>query len=97
METLTIELLNPASKQLLLDLEQLKLITINPKPATIDAVITALRTNAAEELSLEDITSEVEYVRSARYAVDMLRDDYLNDKELTAFTAIDSEAFYDAR
>lgn len=47
------------------------------------------------ERTLRSIRTEKE--RSLKHAVDSLYDDYRTDKELTAFTQLDTEPFYEAR
>ena len=66
METISIEIKNPKAKQLLKDLESLNLITIKTKP-TLDMVLEKLRKKSQDVPTLEEITSEVEKVRQARY------------------------------
>jgi hypothetical protein len=66
METFRIQVTNPQAKVLLQDLAALKLITIQPLPG-INELLSRLRNHDAVP-SLEEITQEVETVRSARYA-----------------------------
>ena len=47
------------------------------------------------EQTLKSIRTEKE--RSLKVAVDTLHDDYKSDKELTSFTELDHEPFYEAR
>ncbi len=47
------------------------------------------------ERTLKSIRTEKE--RSLKAAVDNLYDDYKSDKELTVFTQLDKEPFYEAR
>ena len=47
------------------------------------------------ERTLRSIRTEKE--KSLKLAVDQLYDDYRNDSELTAFTQLDSDSFYEAR
>jgi len=47
------------------------------------------------ERTLKSIRTEKE--RSLKVAVDSLYDDYKSDKELTVFTQLDKEPFYEAR
>ncbi|MCX6239325.1 MAG: hypothetical protein NTY07_17525 [Bacteroidia bacterium] len=71
METLRIEIVNPKAKRLLKNLADLNLITIGK---SIDAkdefreVLSKLRSNSDAAPSLEEITKEVEDVRTLRYA-----------------------------
>ncbi|MDR3133827.1 MAG: hypothetical protein LBU42_07370 [Prevotellaceae bacterium] len=67
METLQIQLMNPQVKTLLQDLAALKLITIQPSPG-IKELLSRFRSHVDAAPSLEEITQEVETVRSARYA-----------------------------
>jgi len=69
MTTVTIDILNPKAKRLLKDLEDLKLISIRDvtKNSFLD-MVTKLRAKAEKNPpSIEDITKEVESVRSKRY------------------------------
>jgi len=70
METLNIEILNPKAIKLLNDLEELKLIKIDKEYSTSDFIkfVKQLRRKAKNVPSLEEITKEVEIVRSKRYA-----------------------------
>jgi anti-anti-sigma regulatory factor len=66
MATFNIEILNPKAKKLLMDLADLRLISISESVANpfLDAVKKIRSKNA--QLSLSDITKEVESVRSKR-------------------------------
>jgi hypothetical protein len=67
MPTFNIEILNPKAKKLLMDLAELRLISISeniPNPF-LDAV-KRIRSRKAS-LTQEDISKEVEAVRSKRY------------------------------
>ena len=66
MSTFNIEILNPKAKKLLMDLADLRLISISESVANpfLDAVKKIRSKNA--QLSLSDITKEVESVRSKR-------------------------------
>ncbi|OBX26332.1 hypothetical protein LX77_01254 [Gelidibacter algens] len=68
METLKIEILNPKARNLLKELADLNVIKITKEKNTTDfsALLKKMRTNKVE-ISLDDITSEVEQVRKARY------------------------------
>jgi len=70
MESYQIDILNPKALQLLKDLAELKLIAFKPTPEDnfLEAVNDLRRKAAAAPPSLEDITKEVEIVRSKRYA-----------------------------
>ncbi|MDR1156564.1 MAG: hypothetical protein LBL04_17815 [Bacteroidales bacterium] len=66
MEALTIEIVHPKAKALLMNLAEMDLIHIKPKP-TLSEMLAKLRRNEADAPSLEEITEEVETVRQARY------------------------------
>ena len=68
MSTFNIEILNPKAKQLLMDLADLRLISIsenisNPFLDTVKKI-----RSKKSKLTLDEITKEVEAVRAARYA-----------------------------
>ena len=67
MASLNIEILNPKAKKLLQDLADLRLISITEKAANpfLKAIL-KIRSKKAS-ISLEEITKEVETVRSKRY------------------------------
>lgn len=69
METIKIDILNPKAKKLLRNLADLNLIKINKekKKSDFSSLLEKLRTNAADEISLDEITKEVEQVRKLRY------------------------------
>ena len=71
METLRIEILDPKVKKLLKDLANLNLIKIGkeiePK-VEFQELLSSLRSKSETALSLDEITREVEEVRSLRYA-----------------------------
>ena len=68
METFQIDILNPKAKKLLQDLVDLKLIRIKKtKELDISTLLTNLRSKSTEEISLEEITKEVESVRKSQY------------------------------
>ena len=69
MESLKIDILNPKAKSILKDLADLKLIRIKSETVKSDLkkLLDKLRTNEDKSPSLEDITTEVEAVRKARY------------------------------
>ena len=67
MATLNIEILNPKVKKLLFDLAELRLISINEdQPNTFLSAVKKIRSQKAN-LTLEEITKEVEIVRTKRY------------------------------
>jgi hypothetical protein len=69
METVTIDILNPKAKSLLKDLADLNLIRFKKEKVKSEfkELLERLRINSEDALSLEEITSEVEAVRKARY------------------------------
>ena len=69
METIQVDILNPKAKKLLKDLADLNLIKINKANTKSDfsSLLNKLRSNSADEISLEEITNEVEQVRKLRY------------------------------
>ena len=68
METLRIEIVNPKAKKIIKDLADLNLISIRHQdPAkSFEALLNRLRTKG-KDISLSDISKEVELVRSKRY------------------------------
>lgn len=70
MDTLQIEILNPKARKLLRDLEDLNLISIvNTTDDGFLKIINKIRSKVkGNPPSLDDITKEVELVRSKRYA-----------------------------
>ncbi|MGB3946949.1 MAG: hypothetical protein WBM13_03120 [Bacteroidia bacterium] len=67
MATFNIEILNPKVKKLLFDLAELRLISIKEdKPNTFLSAVKKIRSQKAN-LTLEEITKEVEIVRTKRY------------------------------
>lgn len=70
MKTYQIDLLNPKAARLLQDLADLKLISIKEtKKQDFMDIVTKLRKKASSNVpSLEEITKEVEMVRTERYA-----------------------------
>jgi len=69
METLRIDILNPKAKSILKDLADLNLIKINKesKKSDFSALLKKLRSKYKDEITLEEITKEVEQVRKSRY------------------------------
>ena len=68
MTTITIDILNPKAKKLLKNLADLELISIRVSSDNgFSKVVKKLRSKAALSPSLEEITKEVELVRSKRY------------------------------
>lgn len=69
MNTVQIDILNPKAARLLKDLADLNLIAIHKSPKNnFAAVLKKLRANAVKLPTLEEITKEVEQVRTKRYA-----------------------------
>jgi len=69
METLQIDIVNPKAKKIIKDLADLNLISIRkstPVKSFQDLLI--MLRSKKNELSLEEITNEVELVRAKRYA-----------------------------
>ncbi|GGZ64969.1 hypothetical protein [Mesonia mobilis] len=69
METIRIDIINPKAKNLLKDLADLNLIKISKekKKSDFSILLKKLRTKSKDEISLEEITNEVEQVRKSRY------------------------------
>ena len=69
METINIDILNPKAKKLLKDLAELDLIKINReiKKTDFSELLKKIRNKSKDEISLDEITKEVEQVRKARY------------------------------
>ncbi len=67
MTNLQIEILNPDARALLNELAKLQLIRIQEPDLRFSDLVKRIRTRNEEVMSLEDITKEVESVRTARY------------------------------
>ena len=69
METIRIDILNPKAKSLLKGLADLNLIRIKREKLKSEFIelLDRLRINSKDAPSLDEITSEVEAVRKARY------------------------------
>ncbi|SHE88342.1 hypothetical protein SAMN05444278_107101 [Psychroflexus salarius] len=69
METIQIDILNPKAKKLLRNLADLNLIKINKTKNKSDFsdFLQKLRSKSSDEITLDEITDEVEKVRSSRY------------------------------
>ena len=68
MDTLRIDILNPKARRLLEELEVLELIAIKKdKKQGFQSVLKRLRKKSKTAPSLEEITKEVEAVRSKRH------------------------------
>lgn len=69
MNTLQVDILNPKAAKLLKDLADMNLIAIRDTSKTgFATVLKKLRSKAKSAPTLEEITNEVELVRSKRYA-----------------------------
>ena len=69
METIKIDILNPKAKSLLKDLADLDLIRIKKDKikSEFKDLLDKLRINSDDAPTMDEITSEVESVRKARY------------------------------
>jgi hypothetical protein len=68
MRTLQIEILHPKAAKLLKDLEEMDLISIKkPAKKSLSSLLEKLRSKESAAPSLEEITKEVDIVRSKRY------------------------------
>ncbi len=75
MKTIEIDILNPKATKLLQALADLKLIAIKPKKNSFDKVIAGFRERAATKgdlPSIDEITAEVEAVRTRRFSGQVL-------------------------
>jgi hypothetical protein len=69
MNTMRIDILNPKAAKLLKDLADLNLIAIqDTSKSGFASVLKKLRSKAKSAPTLDEITNEVELVRSKRYA-----------------------------
>jgi hypothetical protein len=69
MTTVQVDILHPKAKKLLKELEDQKLISIRTSREAFLEVVKRIRSKAAKNPpSLDEITKEVEAVRSKRYA-----------------------------
>ena len=69
METIRIDIINPKAKKLLKGLADLNLIKINTEKYKSDfsVLLKKIRAKSDNEISLDEITKEVERVRKSRY------------------------------
>lgn len=68
MDTMTIDILNPKAAKLIKDLAELNLISIkNQSKNSFTHVLGKIRSKATSAPSLEDITKEVEIIRTKRH------------------------------
>ena len=68
METIRIDILNPKAKEILKNLADLNLIRINKdRKPNFSGLLKTLRAKSEDEISLDEITEEVEKVRKSRY------------------------------
>jgi len=69
MNTITVNILNPKAARLLKDLADMNLIAIqDTSKSGFASILKKLRSKAKSTPTLEEITNEVELVRSKRYA-----------------------------
>lgn len=69
MDTLRVDILNPKAAKLLKDLADLNLIAIHDTSKTgFASVLKKLRSKAKSVPTFDEITNEIELVRSKRYA-----------------------------
>lgn len=69
MESIRIDIINPKAKKLLNDLAELNLIKISKEKykTEFSTLLKRLRAKSNDEISLDEITKEVEQVRKSRY------------------------------
>lgn len=69
MESIRIDIINPKAKELLKNLADLNLIKINQETNQSDFsnLLKKIRAQSDDEISLAEITKEVEQVRKSRY------------------------------
>ena len=70
MEALSVQIVEPKAKSLLMNLEALNLIRVEAKPMLSD-LLAKLRRNESRTPTFEEITEEVELVRRKRYEAKM--------------------------
>jgi len=69
MEALKIEILNPKALQLIMGMQELKLIKVSDDPVSLLKVyLKKMRRNSSTAPSLDEITKVVKDVRAKRYA-----------------------------
>jgi len=66
MEALSVQIINPKAKSLLLNLEEMNLIQIKSN-SSFSEILAKLRRNEVEVPTPEEIAEEVELVRQKRY------------------------------
>jgi len=67
METIRVEILNPKAKNLLRELAELNLIKISKEEKSdFTQLLKKIRANSTDEISLEEISLEVEEIRKSR-------------------------------
>jgi hypothetical protein len=69
MNTISVDILNPASLSLLEELEKLQFITNHKRNSDFMDLVQRLRSKAGNVPSLEEITAEVEQQRAEMYAI----------------------------
>lgn len=69
MKTIRVDILNPKAKNILKELAELNLIKINKvnHKTEFSSLLKKMRAKSKDEISLEEITKEVEQVRKTRY------------------------------
>ncbi|MDT0295770.1 hypothetical protein ACFQ3R_07875 [Mesonia ostreae] len=69
METIRIDIINPKAKKILKNLADLNLIKINKENYKSDfsALLKKIREKTNDEITLDEITNQVEEVRKSRY------------------------------
>jgi hypothetical protein len=70
MDTMLINILNPKAAQLLKDMEEMELISIQkPDESDFASILKKLRSNSDSTPTLEEITAEVDSERTKRYVL----------------------------
>ena len=70
MDTMLINILNPKVAQLLKDMEEMELISIQkPDESDFASILKKLRSNSDSTPTLEEITAEVDSERTKRYVL----------------------------
>lgn len=69
METIRIDIINPKARKILRSLADLNLIKINKEnyKSEFSSLLKRIRAKSNDEISLDEITNEVEQVRKSRY------------------------------
>ena len=74
-------------------LKALETMTLRERLEIVESVLQEIRARLAEDEAREDRWNNLE--RRMRDAAVLLADDYKNDEELTIFSALDGEDFYE--